>query len=114
MISVQSMLFPRVLQEPNTLLVPGTVYVSYLQQRAESTTNIHGTQNHISDGITYLVRYSSSYLLELLCTTNKTGGGRATEGERCMYTANTSAALPAVTDYIYILRATYQGNVYQF
>ena len=58
------------------------VYVSYLQRRAESTTNTRSTQNHVSYGITCLVRYSSSYLLVLLCTTNKTGGGRTTAGER--------------------------------
>ena len=85
------------------------VYVSYLQRRAESTTNTHNTQNHVRYGITYLVlvRYSSSYLLVLLCTTTKTGGGRATEGERCMYTANTAAALPVVIDYIHISRTTW-------
>ena len=36
-------------------------------------------------------------------------GGRPTEGERCMYTANTAAALPAVIEYIYII---YIYNIY--
>ena len=58
------------------------VYVSYFQRRAESTTNTRNTQNHISYGITCLLRYSSSYLLVLLCTTSKTGVGRATAGDR--------------------------------
>ena len=65
----------------------------------------HST-NQLSYGITYLVRYSSSYLLVLLlCTTNKTGGGRATVGERrrasdvyvhSKYTA--AAVVPAVVE----------------
>ena len=81
--------------------------MSYLQRRAKSTTNTHRTQNHVSYGITYLVRYSSSYLLVLLCTTNKTGGGRATAGEWCMYTANTAAALPAVIYLVHVFRTTW-------
>ena len=55
--------------------------MSYIQRRAESTTKTQH-KNKLSYGITSLVRYSSSHLLVLLCTTDKTGGGQATVGER--------------------------------
>ena len=73
---MQSILFPRVLEEPNTLLVTGVKVMSSAESRKY---NKHSTQNHVSYGVIYLVpvRRSSSYLLVLLCTTNKTGGGRA-------------------------------------
>ena len=71
--------------------IVGTRYTCHIlsgEQKVLQTQH----KNQLSYGITYLVRCSSSYLLVLLCTTNKTGGGRATEGERCMYRSKYTAA----------------------
>ena len=79
-IPAQSMLFPRVVQELNALLIPGIRDVF----SAESRKYFKHTQHtkHVSYGNSFPVRYISSDLLVLLCTSNKTGGGRATGGER--------------------------------
>ena len=101
-------------QEPNTLLVPGIRVMSSAESRKYYK---HSAQNHISYGITYLVRYSSSCIPAGTAVHNQqdrrraSDGGRATEGEICMYTANTAAALPAVIDYIHILRTAWCVSV---
>ena len=103
-------IFPRVLQEPNTLFVPGIRVISSAESRKYYK---HSAQNHISYGITYLVRYSSSCIPAGTAVHNQqdrrraSDGGRATEGDICMYTANTAAALPAVIDYIHIFRTAW-------
>ena len=66
-------------------IIVGNRYTCHIFSREQKVLQTHAAhKTTLSYGITYLVlvRYSSPYLLVLLWTTNKTGGGRATAGER--------------------------------
>ena len=83
--------------------------MSYLQQRAESTTNTCSTQNHIK--LRYYLSGTGTLQQSVPAGTavnnqqdrrRASDGGRATEGERCntMCTAS-SSILPAAIGYIF-------------
>ena len=69
-------------QEPNTLLVPGIRVMSSAESRKYYK---HSAQNHISYGITYLVRYSSSCIPAGTAVHNQQDRRRASDGGRAMY-----------------------------
>ena len=100
MIPVQSILFPRVLQEPNTLLVPGVRVISPADSRKYYKHTQHTKPQKLRH---YLPGTLQQFVPADTAVHNQqdrrraSDGGRATEGERCMYTANTAAALPGRT-----------------
>ena len=81
MIPVQSKLFRRVLQEPNTLLVPGIRVISSAEGRKSYT---HGTQNHLSHGITYQV-YRLQQFVPAGTAAHNQDRRQAGDGGRAMY-----------------------------
>ena len=85
--------------------IVGTRYTCHIlsgEQKVLQTQH----KNQLSYGITYLVRCSSSYLLVLLCTTNKTGGGRA------MYVHSKYSSSITCSNRLYIFFELH--DVYQF
>ena len=97
-------IFPRVLQEPNTLFVPGIRVISSAESRKyyKSTqhTKPHKLRHYLPGTLQQFVPAGTA-VHNQQDRRRASDDGRATEGERCMYTANTSAALPAVIDYTY-------------
>ena len=83
--------------------------MSYLQQRAESTTNTRSTQNHIK--LRYYLSGTGTLQQSVPAGTavnnqqdrrRASDGGRATAGEQYMYTANTP--VPIVVYQVHIIR----------
>ena len=107
MIPVQSILFPRVLQEPNTLLVPGVRVISPAESRKYYKHTQHTKPQKLRH---YLPGTLQQFVPADTAVHNQqdrrraSDGGRATEGERYMYTANTP--VPAVAYHVHIVRYT--------
>ena len=100
-IPVQCILFPRVLQEPNALLVPGIRVISSAESRKYYKHTQHTKPRKLRH---YLPGTLQQFVPAGTAVHNQqdrrraNDGGRATEGERCMYTANTAAAVSYLSE----------------
>ena len=94
-------IFPRVLQEPNTLFVPGIRVISSAESRKyykrTQHTKPHKLRHYLPGTLQQFVPAGTA-VHNQQDRRRANDGGRATEGERCMYTANTAAAVSYLSE----------------